>query len=345
MNARAQIAILPDGRRHFHDGPIDLILEASGAKAVTAYEAAAARFATILDELCLELPRLRAASGPPPEGVVARRMVAAVAPFAEERFITPMAAVAGAVAEEVLAAMVDAAPLERAYVNNGGDIAFHLAWRPAVPSPVAGEGQGEGSLRPEGILSLPPLTPTLSRKGRGGREGGAHSEADRDVATFEIGMVALSDRPSLFGKARISSRDSARGIATSGWRGRSFSLGIADAVTVIARTASLADAAATLIANAVDLPGHPAIMRAPARSRDPQSDLGDRLVTLAVSALAADDIEAALDRGAREAQLWLERGLIAGAALSLQGECRLAGAHASLYAGERSRWEPRHAVG
>ena len=48
-----------------------------------------------------------------------------------------------------------------------------------------------------------------------------------------------------------------RGIATSGWRGRSFSLGIADAVTVLAATAAEADAAATMIANAVDLPGHP----------------------------------------------------------------------------------------
>jgi ApbE superfamily uncharacterized protein (UPF0280 family) len=43
-----------------------------------------------------------------------------------------------------------------------------------------------------------------------------------------------------------------RGIATSGWRGRSFSLGIADSVTVLARTAAQADAAATVIANAVD---------------------------------------------------------------------------------------------
>ena len=61
-----------------------------------------------------------------------------------------------------------------------------------------------------------------------------------------------------------------RGIATSGWRGRSFSLGIADAVTVLAATAAEADAAATVIANAVDLPGHPAIdTRAGAASSRP----------------------------------------------------------------------------
>ena len=66
----------------------------------------------------------------------------------------------------------------------------------------------------------------------------------------------------------------ARGIATSGRHGRSFSLGIADAVTVLARTASQADAAATVIANAVDLPGHPAIVRCPAQDLQPDSDLG-----------------------------------------------------------------------
>jgi ApbE superfamily uncharacterized protein (UPF0280 family) len=297
LSARAQIAVLPDGRRHFHDGPIDLVLEASGAASerAAAYDAAAARFATILDELCLELPRLRAAVGPHPEGAVARRMASAVAPFAAERFLTPMAAVAGAVAEEVLAAMVAAAQLDRAYVNNGGDIALHL-------------------------------TPK---------------------ASFAIGLIARVDRPSLFGKARLTGRDAPRGLATSGWRGRSFSLGIADAATVIAPTAALADAAATLIANAVDLPGHPAVSRAPARTRDPQSDLGDREVTLAVGPLSGDDIEIALDRGESEARLWLDRGVIAAAALSLNGRTRLVGANASLYklSAPPVEPEPRHAVG
>ena len=63
-----------------------------------------------------------------------------------------------------------------------------------------------------------------------------------------------------------------RGIATSGWRGRSFSLGIADAVTVLAHSAAIADAAATMIANAVDLPGHPVIIRRPDRDRQADTD-------------------------------------------------------------------------
>jgi ApbE superfamily uncharacterized protein (UPF0280 family) len=291
---RAQFAILPDGRRHFHDGPIDLILQAWGDDVAAAYAAAASRFATILDELCRELPRLRSAGGPPPQGVVARRMTEAVAPFAQMRFLTPMAAVAGAVAQEILAAMTEAAALERAYVNNGGDIALHLC--------------------PDAALTL--------------------------------GMVARPDRPSLFGKARITGRDKVRGVATSGWRGRSLSLGVADAVTVLARTAPQADAAATLIANAVDLPGHPAITRAPARARDPQSDLGPRLVTLAVGPLSEAEIETALDGGEREARQWRARGLIEAAALSLNGRIRLVGADASHYTFERPALsEPLHAQG
>ena len=133
MKRLPQIGWLADGRRlHLQDGPIDLIVEARGSETSlrAAYDAAARRFTGLLDELCDELPLLRTAADPkrcPLQGAVARRMHAAVAPFAADHFITPMAAVAGAVAEEILGAMMQEARLERAYVNNGGDIALHLA--------------------------------------------------------------------------------------------------------------------------------------------------------------------------------------------------------------------------
>ena len=133
MKRLPQIAWLADGKRlHLQDGPIDLIVEATGKQTDVraAYEAAARRFTGLLDELCEELTELREAAlleRCSLKGVVARRMHDAVAPFAAGHFITPMAAVAGAVAEEILGAMLRAAPLERAYVNNGGDIALHLA--------------------------------------------------------------------------------------------------------------------------------------------------------------------------------------------------------------------------
>jgi ApbE superfamily uncharacterized protein (UPF0280 family) len=279
--------MLADGRRlHLQDGPIDLIVEAwgSGLNVRAAYDAAARRFIGLLDTLCEELVELRKPANPFTcvlQGKVARRMHAAVAPYAAGHFITPMAAVAGAVAEEILGAMLDATNLTRAYVNNGGDIALHL-------------GEGEH---------------------------------------FTVGLVDRPDRPGLMTATIIESGDPARGVATSGRHGRSFSLGIADAVTVLARTASQADAAATIIANAVDLPGHPAVLRCPAHDLQPDSDLGARLVTRDVGDLSLYEIEEALQAGADKARALLGQGLIESAALRLHGETRLVAArtmHAAL---------------
>jgi ApbE superfamily uncharacterized protein (UPF0280 family) len=197
----------------------------------------------------------------------------AVAPFAAEHFITPMAAVAGAVAEEILGAMRNAAQLERAYVNNGGDIALHLA-----------EGQ-----------------------------------------QFSIGLMDRPDQSGVMQTLVVDADNAARGIATSGRHGRSFSLGIADAVTVLARTAAGADAAATMIANAVDLPGHPAIVRIPASELQPDSDLGARLVTRDVGELSDSEIEAALEAGAARGRQHLLSGLIEGATLRLMGKTAVVG--------------------
>ena len=277
--ARAQISLLPDGRRlHLNDGPIDLIIEAFGSphQIRQAYRSAAARFAEVLDELCAELPILRHAAGPNSEhpiGVIANRMRDAVLPYAEQTFVTPMAAVAGAVAEEILGAMTNAADLDRAYVNNGGDIAIHLA-------------------------------------------------AGQQLA---LGLVEHCEYPALFGTAILDAQQPVRGIATSGWRGRSFSLGIADAVTILADRAAMADAAATIVANAVDLPGHPGIQRVRACDLAPDTDLGTRFVTQAVGALSESDIATALDAGEQMASSLLSRGLIRAAALRLQGKSRVVG--------------------
>jgi uncharacterized protein len=277
MREPALIRMLPDGRRlHLHDGPIDLIIEADGDSRglSAAYEAAARRFVSILDELCAELPLLRSRArknSRRPQSAGARLMFAAVEPYCEDCFITPMAAVAGAVAETILESMLGAASLERAYVNNGGDIAIHLA----------------------------------------------------DSCRYKIGMVERPARPSLFGALEITAKDPVRGIATSGWRGRSFSLGIADAVTVLADSAAAADAAATVIANAVDLSDHPGITRIPARVISPDSDLGDLRVTRGVEPFSDSDVATALDSGVRVAESLQARGLIHSSALRLQSQTRV----------------------
>jgi hypothetical protein len=99
-------------------------------------------------------------------------------------------------------------------------------------------------------------------------------------------------------------------------------------VTVLAASAAEADAAATLVANAVDLPNHPAVTRAPARSLDPDSDLGEKLVTVGVDPLSDEDKTDAVAGGMRLARRLLELRLIRGAAIFLQGHARsLGGGH------------------
>lgn len=122
--------LLPDGRRlHLQHGPIDLIIGADGQRNL-AFKAASCRFETILNELVADLPLLRSKlflKTPVPQGAIARRMYEAALPYCVNNYVTPMAAVAGSVADEVLEAMCENAELERAYVNNGGDIALYLA--------------------------------------------------------------------------------------------------------------------------------------------------------------------------------------------------------------------------
>ena len=272
-----QVSLLPDGRRlHLQHGPIDVILEAWGeaAEVAAAYRQAAAAFADVLSTLAAELPLLRrpiAAPKPSPEGPVARRMIDAVWPH-RSAFITPMAAVAGAVADHLLARAAVGSRLERAYANDGGDIALHL-------------------------------TPGTA---------------------LTLGMVADIEHPHPDGTLRIAAADPVRGVATSGRGGRSFSLGIADAVTVLAASAAAADAAATLVANAVDL-DHPAIERRPAVELDPDSDLGELPVTTAVGELGPAAVEAALASGEREAERLRVAGHVVAVGLWLRGRFRAVG--------------------
>ena len=278
MLAPPKLQQLVGERLHLSHGPIDVVLKAWGSSDAVraAYAAAAGRFPAILPQLCDELVALRTPMHERPcvEGPVARRMVEACRPFAGA-FVTPMAAVAGAVADELLAEMTAAAPLERVFVNDGGDIAVLVAPGHALDIGVAGE----------------------------------HS---RGAA------------PIINGTVRIDAASGVGGLATSGARGRSFSLGIADSVTVLARNAATADAAATLVANAVNV-ASPAIRRRPAHELDPDSDLRDLPVTVSVGALMPEEVDAALAGGLARAADFSRRGLIVDAALMLAGRIRTLG--------------------
>jgi ApbE superfamily uncharacterized protein (UPF0280 family) len=273
----AQRATLADGRLHFSHGPIDLVIQADGrADAVqAAHRSAWQRFETLLAELASELGELRrpVAESTSLAGVVARRMWDACHPF-RAGYITPMAAVAGAVAHEMVACY-DRPGIVRAAVNNGGDIALHLApgasYRVGVCSDLAG--------------------------------------ATRDA--LQGGLVPDAD-------IEIEAHMPVRGLATSGWRGRSFSLGIADSVTVLAASAAQADAAATVIANAVNI-DDPRIRRIAACELKDDTDLRDLPVTVDVPRLEPALVECALHAGIARARVMQQAGLIWGALLVCQG--------------------------
>ena len=278
MTATARL--ISGNRLHLQHGPIDLIIGADGApeQVELAYRAAVAAFPSILPALVTQLPMLRTplseAAQRAATSSVARRMVAAVWPF-RDRFITPMAAVAGSVADEMLGIMGRAATLDRAYVNNGGDIAIHLA----------------------------------------------------NSAIFTVGVVGDLAAPKIDARIMIGVGDGIGGIATSGWRGRSQSLGVADAVTVLARTAAEADAAATMIANAVDV-DDPAIRRLPAHEVKDDSDLRDLLVTVGVGQLSVEQRAKAISCGADRARQILSKNLIVAAYIQLQGKMVVVGGNA-----------------
>ena len=278
MTATARL--ISGNRLHLQHGPIDLVIGADGApeQVELAYRAAVAAFPSILPALVTQLPMLRTplseAAQRAATSSVARRMVAAVWPF-RDRFITPMAAVAGSVADEMLGIMGRAATLDRAYVNNGGDIAIHLA----------------------------------------------------NSAIFTVGVVGDLAAPGIDARIIIRVGDGIGGIATSGWRGRSQSLGVADAVTVLARTAAEADAAATMIANAVDV-DDPAIRRLPAHEVKDDSDLRDLLVTVGVGQLSDEQRAKAISCGADRARQILSKNLIVAAYIQLQGKMVVVGGNA-----------------
>ncbi len=274
----AQRTRLPDGRWHLQHGPIDIVIGATGVPASVdgAHEDAWLRFRGILAELVEELPVLRrpVQGACTLRGPVARRMWEACQPY-KNSFITPMAAVAGSVAQELIACYA-VGGVARAWVNNGGDIALHLAPSQSVRI---------------GLYA--------------------------DLANLDLDELRSGVRTD--GQFEISSLLPVRGVATSGWRGRSFSLGIADSVTVLARTASEADAAATVIANAVNL-SDPRIRRRPACELKDDSDLGDLHVTVDVPPLEPALVQQALRAGLKRAQALRAAGLIWSAALICQNQ-------------------------
>lgn len=243
------------------DGRARPVMAALGARRALACLTALSDFQRYLkkraDELTLmhSLPR-----------TVARCLAAAQAVAGE---LTPLAAVAGAVADEVADYTV-AQGADRVIVNNGGDIALRLA---------PGQKARVGLRAPQ-----------------------------------EDGLP----RPELSGVLKVDAGSGIGGVASSGWAGRSLSPGVADLVTVWAKSAALADAAATWIAGRTDADGSVAC-RALAETVDPATDLSGTQVTTSVPAMSFEAKRRALTAGLQTAQNLVASGAILGCRLELQG--------------------------
>jgi ApbE superfamily uncharacterized protein (UPF0280 family) len=281
---RSQLA---NGRQRFYWGPIDVMIYAEAEKETNthllyeAHESAWKRFQEILPELVKELSILKLPIDDQDNtyltSPIAKKMWQACRTH-YPTFMTPMAAVAGAVADDLLT-HYEIQGIHKAWVNNGGDIALHLTGNQQIPIGICVDSYRA-------------------------------NETIQKLGSF-----------TLDGQLTLNAQDPVRGIATSGWQGRSFSMGIADSVTVLAHNAASADAAATIIANAVNVDDE-RIQRRPACDMKDDSDLGDHLVTVHVPKLEHQIIEQALENGFAKAQTLKNQGIIWGAILNCQDQVR-----------------------
>ena len=243
-----------DNRLFLQHGPTNIVIEALGIDKSLAYLNAKNYFETLLEELVLDLTLLKkeVVLNTKFNNKISQSMQDATERFIPS-FITPMAAVAGSIADNILKVLINDTHLEKAYVNNGGDISFYL----------------------------------------------------NENQTMKGSLAAI---PNMI--TEIKHKNSSRGIATSGWRGKSFSRGIADSVTVLANNAAIADAAATMIGNAVDIYDHPNIKKKPANFIYEDSDLNNLPVTIEVGKLTKIEIKEALKNGYQTAIEYIQKDLI-----------------------------------
>ncbi|MDH5695594.1 MAG: UPF0280 family protein [Dehalococcoidia bacterium] len=107
------------------------------------------------------------------------------------------------------------------------------------------------------------------------------------------------------------------GICTSGIGGRSFTLGVANAVIVLAGRASVADAAASYLGNKTTLDS-PNVERDWAERIYPDTDIPGKRVTVSVGTLSEAEIQQALGSGQKEALRLINSGTIRGAVICVK---------------------------
>jgi ApbE superfamily uncharacterized protein (UPF0280 family) len=269
MSCEQSIALLDEETILAEWGPMRLAIRAwqnsrpqialcrQAAEASFAYLEAVAKHKAVLSDFPENIKAL-------PENKLAQRMIESVRAIGDID-LTPMAAVAGTIADAV-ADWLFGRGMTKVVVDNGGDIAIRLA---------AGEAATVG-IRPR-------------------------------IDCLDISHIAdLNDRRSSWG------------VTTSGRGGRSFTRGIASAVTVIAESASIADAAATAIANACFVEDS-SIVQMSAEQMDPNTDLKGLAVTIDVGPLSANKKIQALETALSKASALCRQECIVGALIALEG--------------------------
>ena len=120
----------------------------------------------------------------------------------------------------------------------------------------------------------------------------------------------------------ITLSDKIGGVATSGFGGRSFTRGIANAAVAVANDATSADVAATIVGNATDVES-PSVTKVLAKELYEGTDIPNLSVTKTIGRLKKWEVEEALHRGMQTAEAFQERGLIRGVFLAVKDQHRI----------------------
>lgn len=270
MPYEKSIHLLPRGSVMVECGPMRLVIDARVGKVPQPQQAVraadeAVRFLEAVARSRPFLGRDYRRLMPHITDPLALKMVASVKAVGDQD-LTPMAAVAGTIADAVADFLFERG-MTRVLVDNGGDVAIRSC-------------DGE------------PVT---------------------------VGIRSQVDTKSISHAIVLGPEGTAWGIATSGLGGRSLTRGVVDAATIVAADASLADAAATAVANAGYVE-HSAVVQKFAEEIDPFTDIAGLQVTDKVGRLPDSTRQEALDRSIRRAEKLIQRKIIFGAFVCVQGK-------------------------
>ena len=139
--------------------------------------------------------------------------------------------------------------------------------------------------------------------------------------TTKVGVMPEIGGEGFSKLVRLTSGDGIGGIATSGLGGRSFTCGVMESVTVLAKSCAVADAFATSLANASYIDSS-AVVRGLARLIDPDTDIPDLMVTESVGRLTPQEVQQSMQQVLTRLRDNVDKRIIKGATLHLQGANR-----------------------